>query len=100
MTLNSGFSKAWTGITTGDNVKVQIEKEGQLVGLNANLGAPAINTAGVSEGDYISVLPATTPPASVLSPFNTGIFKIVKLDANTVWIENPNAVEQTTNAVS
>lgn len=104
LTFDSGTAPMWTysaGATA--NLVAQVEKQGRFVALvNTNLGMfPDWSLA--KEGDWIRVALPATPTVGVgqVALANQGIFRVVRvvnnppdLTSKTVWIENPNAVEQ------
>jgi len=81
----------WTRIgSLNDNQVVYIERQGPLVALH-----PLVTTS-VVEGDTLRLQSCTAVPSGTtqLSVHNAGLFVVVKVSGNTVWIENDGAVEQ------
>lgn len=81
----------WTRIgSLNDNQVVYIERQGPLVALH-----PLVTTS-VVDGDALRLQSCTAVPSGTtqLSVHNAGLFTVVKVSGNTVWIENDGAVEQ------
>lgn len=91
-------TKAWDWATTTPgpiSVRTyQFEKQGDFVAIQFSSGSSP-SFAGAVEGDWIHVSGGT---ASVR---NKGLFRIVRIDYTnkTVWIENPNVLEEVATAV-
>jgi hypothetical protein len=102
VTLNNGGTAVWTYANSGaapiDNTAWQIEKQGDFVAFVAALGATPTLT-GVSEGDWVEIQAATTPPsgASAVNSLNRGVYRVVRVQTAapaTFWLENASAVEE------
>lgn len=97
--LNTG-TRAWTRIgSLTDNTAVLVEHQGDLVaitGLSPTIGSNALTTTSVNEGDWIRIQSATTPPSGSVAVhlLNKGIYRVVRVNSTTVWIENASAVEE------
>ena len=95
LVLNNAGPKAWTRVgALTDNAVVYVERQGDLVALRS------LTTTSVLDGDYIRIQACTAPPSGTtqVDSHNVGIFPVVKVSGNTVWIENATAVEQIAGA--
>lgn len=75
------------GSTTAD-VIVQVEKQGNFI---AYVGGANVGSA-IKEGQWVRITGSAT--AADIDSVNQGIFQVVRVAGNTVWIENSRAKEE------
>lgn len=85
-TLSAG--NVYTARTSFLNRTVLVEKQGNFVALVGAIGSG--NSA--AEGDWVSITASATSPA--LTAPNLGIYRVVRIHNETLWIENPQAHEE------
>lgn len=91
ITLSAGavYSEQAPGSTV--NNLVQVEKQGNFVAI---VGAIDVALSTATEGSWVRITGGTSPSANDLNAVNQGIYRVVRIAGNTVWIENPNAIEE------
>lgn len=108
ISANGQWSTSWQPYdlpVTLDLARVQVEKVGDYIALHfpSELNTTPLVASTFQPGDIVYLCPAATVPATdpnlpVIASANQGAFPILRSCDNkwglTVWIENPNAVEQ------
>lgn len=85
---NTTSTPFYTQLNTVPLATVQIEHQGTFTAIiGADLGTAA-------EGDWVRISRNATPAANDVDTVNTGIFRVIRVSATTVWIENASSVPE------
>lgn len=89
-TLSGGSPALYTVEGSDIDITVQVERQGRFVAIVGS----GVGTGTAVEGDWLYVRQPTTPVSNSIDPENCGLFRIVRVATDTIWIENDSAVPE------